>query len=97
MASKTILPFHGDKEDENPEDFLRAFYRRMGDKTDEVRKAQFRHYLQADSAADEWYAELPDDEQRASLGPEKMQSPRPRPNDDILTCFEWAIAIAWHV
>ena len=65
MASETILPFHGDKEDENPEDFLRAFYRRMGDKTDEVRKAQFRHYLQADSAADEWYAELPENEKKS--------------------------------
>ena len=65
MATETILPFHGDKEDENPEDFLRSFYRRMGDKTDEVRKTQFPYYLQADSAADEWYAELAENEKKS--------------------------------
>ena len=65
MAAEVILPFHGDKEDENPEDFLRAFYRRMGDKSDDARKAQFPYYLQADSVADEWYAELVDNDKKS--------------------------------
>ena len=65
MAAETIHPFHGDKEDENPEDFLRAFYRRMGDKSDDTKKAQFRYYLQADSAADEWYTDLLDNEKKS--------------------------------
>jgi hypothetical protein len=64
MAAEIITPFHGDKEDENPEDFLRAFYRRMGDKTDDTRKAQFPYYLQADSVADDWYAGLVDNEKK---------------------------------
>jgi hypothetical protein len=58
MASETLTPFHGDREDENPEDFLRAFYRRMSEKSDESKKTQFPYYLQADSAADDWYADL---------------------------------------
>jgi hypothetical protein len=62
MAAEVVTPFHGDKEDENPEDFLRAFFRRMGDKSGDTRRAQFKYYLQADSAADEWYADLDDDE-----------------------------------
>ena len=64
MAAEIIPPFHGDKEDENPEDFLRAFYRRMGDKSEDTRKAQFPYYLQADSVADEWYADLVDNEKK---------------------------------
>jgi hypothetical protein len=59
MATEQVDPFHGDKEDENPEDFLRSFYRRMGTSTDDVKKKQFRYFLQADSAADEWFDELP--------------------------------------
>jgi hypothetical protein len=65
MAAETITPFQGDKEDENPEDFLRAFYRRMGDKTDDTRKAQFPYYLQADSVADEWYMDLVDNDKKS--------------------------------
>ena len=65
MAAETLTPFHGDRDDENPEDFLRAFYRRMGDKTDEYRKSQFKYYLQADSIADEWYADLLDDDKKS--------------------------------
>ena len=64
MAAEIITPFHGDKEDENPEDFLRAFYRRMADKTDESRKSQFKYYLQADSVADEWFADLIDSDKK---------------------------------
>ena len=65
MATETITPFQGDREDENPEDFLRAFYRRMGDKSNDTKKAQFPYYLQADSVADEWYADLVDNEKKS--------------------------------
>jgi hypothetical protein len=60
MASETVLPFHGDKDDENPEDFLRSFFRRMGTSSDDVKKQQFPNFLQADSVADDWYEELAD-------------------------------------
>ena len=55
MATEHVTPFHGDKDDENPEDFLRSFFRRMGTASDDVRKQQFRYFLQADSTADEWF------------------------------------------
>ena len=74
MAAESVTPFHGDKDDENPEDFLRSFYRRMGDKTDDTKKAQFPYYLQADSVADEWYSDLGDNEKKhgsASKRPSK--------------------------
>lgn len=58
MPSEHIDPFHGDKEDKNPEDFLRSFFRRMGTSSDDTMKKQFRYFLQADSVADEWYDEL---------------------------------------
>jgi hypothetical protein len=58
MATEHVEPFHGDKEDENPEDFLRSFFRRMGTANDDVKKRQFKYYLQADSAADEWFEGL---------------------------------------
>ena len=58
MPTEQVEPFHGDKEDENPEDFLRAFFRRMGSANDDVKKQQFKYFLQADSVADEWYEDL---------------------------------------
>jgi hypothetical protein len=58
MPTEQVDPFHGDKEDENPEDFLRSFFRRMGTASDDVRKQQFKYFLQADSVADEWFEEL---------------------------------------
>jgi hypothetical protein len=58
MSSKQVAPFHGDKEDENPEDFFRAFFRRMGTANDEVKRQQFPNFLQADSVADEWFEDL---------------------------------------
>lgn len=58
MSSEQVAPFYGDKEDENPEDFLRAFFRRMGTANDDVKKLQFPNFLQADSIADEWYEDL---------------------------------------
>jgi hypothetical protein len=59
MSNDHVNLFHGDKEDENPEDFLCSFFRRMGSSDDNAKKQQFRNFLQADSAADEWFVELP--------------------------------------
>jgi len=64
MATEHVDPFHGDKEDENPEDFLRSFYRRMGTSNDETKRRQFKYFLQADSAADEWFEELQQDDKK---------------------------------
>ena len=36
----------------------------MGDKTDDLKKSQFPYYLQADSAADEWFLDLHDDDKK---------------------------------
>jgi hypothetical protein len=58
MSNEHVTPFHGDREDENPEDFLRSFYRRMGTGNEAAMKQQFQNFLQADSAADEWFDEL---------------------------------------
>jgi hypothetical protein len=58
MPNEQVEPFHGDKEDENPEDFLRSFFRRMGTASYDVRKQQFPNFLQADSVADDWFDEL---------------------------------------
>ena len=63
--AEIVPPFHGDKEVESPEEFLRAYYRRMGDKTDEVKKTQFPYYLQPYSVADEWYTELAENEKKS--------------------------------
>ena len=62
--AEVVTPFYSDKEDESPEGFLRAFYRRMGDKSDETKRAQFPYYLQPYSVADEWYDELIDEEKK---------------------------------
>ena len=64
MAPETVTPFHGDKEDESPEDFLWAFYRRIGNKIEDSRKNQFWYYLQANSVADEWFTDLDDEEKK---------------------------------
>ena len=65
MLREHVEPFHGDKEDENPEDFLRSFFRRMGTATDDVRKQQFRYFLQVDSVADEWFDDLQPGEKKS--------------------------------
>lgn len=67
MSSEHVTPFHGDKDDENPEDFLRSFFRRMGTNTEDVRKQQFPNFLQADSVADDWFEDLKADD-KASWG-----------------------------
>lgn len=64
MATEQVKPFHGDKDDENPEDFLRSFFRRMGNNDDEAKKGQFPNYLQADSAADDWFMDLGETEKK---------------------------------
>ena len=64
MATEHVKPFHRDKEDENPEDFLRSFFRRMGQASDDIRKQQFKYFLQADSVADEWYEDLKEAEKK---------------------------------
>ena len=58
MASEPVKPFFGDRDDENPEDFLRSFFRRMGTNTQDTMKSQFPNFLQADSVADEWFEDL---------------------------------------
>ena len=72
MTTEHVTPFHGDKEDENPDDFLRSYYRRMGDKTDDFKKSQFPYYLQSDSAADEWFLDLHDDDKKTWNAIEKV-------------------------
>lgn len=64
MSNEHVAPFHGDKEDENPEDFLRSFFRRMGNATDDAKKQQFPNFLQADSIADEWFEDLKPNEKK---------------------------------
>ena len=64
MATEEVKPFHGDKDDENPEDFLCSFFRRMGTANSDTKKQQFKYFLQADSAADEWFDELQQNEKK---------------------------------
>ena len=47
MSLEHVVPFHGDKEDENPENFLRLFFRCMGTASEDTKKQQFRYFLQA--------------------------------------------------
>ena len=63
--AEVITPFQGDKEDECPKSFLRAFFRRMADKSDKTRKVQFAYYLQPYSVADDWFANLLDEEKKS--------------------------------
>ena len=64
MATEPVKIFHGDKKDENPDDFLRSFYRQMGSATDDFKKKQFKYFLQADSIADEWFDDLQQDDKK---------------------------------
>ena len=58
MSLEHVALFHGDKEDENPENFLRLFFQRMGTTSNNTKKQQFQYFLQADSVADEWFDDL---------------------------------------
>jgi hypothetical protein len=62
--AEAVTPFRGDREDESPEDFLRAFFRRMSDKSDDTKKQQFPYYLQAYGVADEWFGGLSDNDKK---------------------------------
>jgi hypothetical protein len=64
MGTEEVAPFHGDRESENPEDFLRSFFRRMGSASDDTKKQQFPNFLQADSVADDWFEELTQDNKK---------------------------------
>ena len=61
MAMEPVKIFHRDKKDENPDDFLQSFFRRMGSATDDFKKKQFKYFLQADSVADKWFDKLQQD------------------------------------
>src|SRR5271168_2677771 len=56
-----MLPFSGNW-DEDPREFLNWFFQCMGTTSDNNKARSFRYYLQADSDADEWYEELPQQE-----------------------------------
>src|ERR1700678_2886207 len=58
-----MAPFGGDW-NEDPKEFLDWFFQCMGTAGDEFKAKQFIYYLQADSYADEWYEELPQQEQQ---------------------------------
>ena len=74
MVSEIVIPFQGDRENENSEDFLRAFFRGMGDSTDDLKKAQFPNYLKADSVADDWFMDL-DRGRKEKLGRDRDRIP----------------------
>jgi hypothetical protein len=57
--------FHGDKHDEDPEEFLKQFLQCTKNGDDFFRARNFVNYLQAYSMADEWFEELPEDEKRS--------------------------------
>jgi hypothetical protein len=55
MLSEQVAPFFGNKKDENPENFMRSFYRHMETANDDTKKQQFPNFLEADSVADKWF------------------------------------------
>jgi hypothetical protein len=57
--------FHGDKHDEDPEEFLKWFLQCTKNGDDFFRARNFVNYLQVYSMADEWFEELPEDEKRS--------------------------------
>src|SRR5271168_4034141 len=56
-----MLPFGGNW-DEDPREFLNWFFQCMGTTSDNNKVRSFRYYIQADSDADEWFEELPQQE-----------------------------------
>ena len=54
--------FHGNKHDEDPEEFLRWFLQRTRTGDDAFKARIFVNYLQAYSDADEWFEELPEED-----------------------------------
>ncbi|KAG6834125.1 hypothetical protein H0H93_011782, partial [Arthromyces matolae] len=54
-----VTPFWGNgTNDENGQDFLRAYNRAMAKETEEHKLAQFQNYLHSQSIADDWYTSL---------------------------------------
>ena len=64
MATEPVKIFHGDKKDENPDNFFWSFFRRMGSATDDFKKKQFKYFLQADSVADKLFDKLQQDDKK---------------------------------
>jgi hypothetical protein len=58
MTNYLATPFHGDRHDEDPSDFLNWFLQYMGTADNKMKARNFIYYLQADSLADEWLEEL---------------------------------------
>jgi hypothetical protein len=52
MINYLATPFHGDKYDEDPAEFL---CQHMGSADNNIKARHFIYYLQADSFADEWF------------------------------------------
>ena len=62
MTNYLATPFHGDKYDENPAEFLDWFLQYMDLADNDTKARNFIYYLQADSLADEWFEELEEEE-----------------------------------
>jgi hypothetical protein len=58
MTNYLAIPFHGDRHDKDPSDFLNWFLQYMGTADNKMKARNFIYYLQADSLADEWFEEL---------------------------------------
>ena len=65
-------PFQGDRGNENPEDFLQAFFR--GLEIAPTTSKQFPNYLKADSVADDWFMNL-DRGRKEKLGRDRDRIP----------------------
>ena len=62
------MPPFGGNWDEDPREFLNWFLQSMGTTSDDNKARSFRYYLQADSDADEWLDELPQQERKDWAG-----------------------------
>ena len=62
MTNYLATPFHGDRHDEDPSEFLSWFLQYMGKADKKMKARNFIYYLQADSLADEWFEELGEEE-----------------------------------
>jgi hypothetical protein len=66
--------FHGDKHDEDPEEFLSWFHQctKTGDDPDAFKARMFVNYLQVYSEADEWFEDLPEEEKKSWSNIERL-------------------------
>ena len=58
MTNFLATPFHGDRDDEDPSDFLTWFLQYLGSADNKTKAWNFIYYLQVDSLADEWFEGL---------------------------------------